>query len=128
MVKLSHDLSTITPQQMEALGCALGCSNANTEMMMKCSSMQECILSLLQMWVRNYHLPTKERLAQALKKSGCLDMTIRLTASSMYILSGPLVTLTSTPCLLAFKIYCYIIGLCLFNCFQKVCQYNLLYR
>ena len=85
MVKLSHELSTITPQQMEGLGCALGCTNTDIEMMLRCSSMQECILSLLQRWVRNYHLPTTEKLAQALKKSGCLDKTNRLISSSMCI-------------------------------------------
>ncbi|KAL5506754.1 hypothetical protein EMCRGX_G008491 [Ephydatia muelleri] len=83
MVKLSQELSTIiAPQQMEVLGCALGCTNTDIEMMLRCSSMQECILSLLQRWVRNYHLPTKERLAQALKRSGCLDKTNRLISSN----------------------------------------------
>ena len=86
MVKLSRELSTITPQQLEVLGCALGCTNTDIGMMLRCSSMQECILSQLQRWVRNYHLPTTEKLAQALKKSGCLDKTNRLISSSMCIL------------------------------------------
>eukprot|EP00731_Ephydatia_muelleri_P039257 Em1280g1a len=81
MVKLSRELSTITPQQLEVLGCALGCTNTDIGMMLRCSSMQECILSQLQRWVRNYHLPTTEKLAQALKKSGCLDKTNRLISS-----------------------------------------------
>ncbi|KAL5506763.1 hypothetical protein EMCRGX_G008500 [Ephydatia muelleri] len=82
IMQLSHELSTITLQQMEGLGCALGCTNTDIEMMLRCSSMQECILSLLQRWVKNYHLPTTEKLTQALKKSGCLDKTNRLISSN----------------------------------------------
>ena len=75
LVKLSHDLATLTPQKIEYLGVALGYTRAEVKQeMSQYNTVQEFILSMMETWNNSYSLPSKEKLAQALAKCG-LDFT-----------------------------------------------------
>lgn len=73
IVTLSHELASLTPQQIVQLGMSLGYTAAETtEELSLHTTVQEFILFMLQTWKKGYSLPIRERLSKALAKCGYL--------------------------------------------------------